>query len=167
MTIQIPNPGVSVLQPWVMTLPLREQGTLLTGVRGCDLAPKLAECIDERYGCSTGEGTAERALVAFFRYCILVPADPRELSVFGAFIRTSPPKDWKPSQFGNYPMHWYGHLMHGYEVVGYRHPDAQIASTALSIYTRLVRALHLNVETKEEFVLRCSEDRMASGEVVS
>ena len=31
----------SVLQNWVMALPLREQGTLLTAVRGCDLTPKF------------------------------------------------------------------------------------------------------------------------------
>src|SRR5258706_71297 len=30
----------SVLQDWVMALPLREQGTLLTAVRGCDDEPK-------------------------------------------------------------------------------------------------------------------------------
>ena len=28
----------SVLQDWVMKLPLRAQGTILTGIRGCDLA---------------------------------------------------------------------------------------------------------------------------------
>lgn len=31
----------SVLRDWVMELPLREQGTLLTCIRGCDLTPKL------------------------------------------------------------------------------------------------------------------------------
>ena len=38
----------SVLQPWVMALPLRAQGTLLTGFRGCDLAPKNPGAIDEK-----------------------------------------------------------------------------------------------------------------------
>src|SRR3990170_795773 len=82
----------SVLQPWVMQLPLRAQGTLLTGFRGCDLAPKNPGAIDEKYGCSTGENTVERQLVAYLRFCTIVPADPREVDVPGAWFRSKPPE---------------------------------------------------------------------------
>src|SRR3954454_21414152 len=102
----------SVLQPWVAELPLRAQGTLLTGIRGCDLAPKMLSSIDEAHGCSTGECSAERHLVAFLRYCVLVPADIREVDIPGAWFQSDPPTDWKPSQFGHYPLHWFSHLMH-------------------------------------------------------
>lgn len=157
----------SVLQPWVMDLPLREQGTLLTGIRGCDLAPKFPGTIDERYGCSTGENTVERQLVAFLRYCILVPADQREVDVHGAWFQSSPPSCWKPSQLGHYPLHWFSHLMHCFEVVGYRSTEFRVAVEALAIYSRMVKSLHLNVETKEQMIDRLSEDRIAIGEVVS
>lgn len=157
----------SVLQDWVMYLPLREQGTLLTGVRGCDLAPKIIDCIDERYGCSTGEGSSERQLVAFLRYCIMNPADEREIDIKGAFFQSRPPINWKPSQFGHYPEHWYAHIMHCFEVVGYRHPTDNLAYEAFKIYERLVKNLHLNVETKEQMIERLSEDRIANGNVVS
>lgn len=157
----------SVLQDWVMELPLRAQGTLLTGIRGCDLAPKNPVCIDERFGCSTGEATAERALVAFFRWCVLHPADVREVDVPGAWFRSTPPADWKPSQFGHYPEHWYAHIMHCFEVVGYMHPDEAVAAQALLIYVRLVRNLHLNPETKEQMLERLLEDRLVTGTVVS
>ena len=157
----------SVLQPWVATLPLRAQGTLLTGVRGCDLAPKMLDCIDERYGCSTGEGSAERQLVAFFRYCIMNPADPREVDIPGAFFRSRPPENWKPSQFGHYPEHWYAHIMHCFEVVGYCSPSVECRTAALAIYERMVRNLHLNPETRDQMMERLCEDRITAGTVVS
>lgn len=152
----------SVLQDWVIELPLREQGTLLTGVRGCDLAPKWPiHCADDEI--------PERTLVAFLRWCILNPADPREVDVPGAFFQSQPPAigEWKPSQFGHYPQHWYSHLMHCYEVVGYRHPQPDVANMAEGIYLRLVRNMHLKPETREEMIERLSEDRIASGTVVS
>ena len=159
----------SVLQPWVMELPLRAQGTLLTGIRGCDLAPKNPGSIDERYGCSTGEETPERGLVAFLRYCVLVPADKREVDVCGSWFRSSPPSNWKPSQFGHYPLHWYTHIMHCFEVVAYMCPQEwdEIRSAATHIYYRLVRALHLTPETRDKMLERLTEDRIAKGEVVS
>jgi hypothetical protein len=157
----------SVLQDWVMRLPLREQGTLLTGVRGCDFAPKNPVSNIERYGCSTGEDTAERGLTAFLRWCVMNPADPREVNIPGAFFQSKPPCNWKPSQFGHYPLHWYSHVMHCFEVVGYRHPDAGTAVVAENIYFRLVRNLHLKPETRAEMIERLSEDRIATGTVVS
>lgn len=114
---------VSILQDWVVNLPPREQGTLLTGIRGCDLAPKLINTEN-----------AERRLVAFFCYCVLNPADPREVDIPNSFFQSSPPENWRPSEFGHYPVHWYSHIMHCFEVVGYRHPIPQIRNMAKEIY---------------------------------
>lgn len=157
----------SVLQDWVLELPLREQGTMLTGVRGCDVVPKHPPTIDERYGCSTGEGCVERQLSAFFRYCVLNAADPREIDVPGAWFQSRPPEQWKPSQLGHLPLHWYSHLMHSFEVIAYRHPDHALAAQAMEIYMRLVNNLHLNCETKQQMISRLSEDRIAKNAVVS
>ena len=146
----------SVLQDWVIELPLREQGTLLTGVRGCDLTPKLPL-----------EAT-ERQLVGFLRYCVMNPADPREVGITGAFFQMYPPEEgWRASELGHYPLHWYTHLMHSYEVIGYRHPNALLRLQAARIYRHLAESLHLNAETKEQMIERLSEDRIASGTVVS
>lgn len=157
----------SVLQDWVMGLPLRAQGTILTGIRGCDLAPKMPDCIDERYGCSTGEGSDERQLIAFYRWCVLNPADIREVDIPGSFFQSKPPMNWKPSQFGHYPLHWYTHLMHCFEVVGYCHPSLGTREVADGIYRRLVGSLHLYPETQDEMMERLTEDRIAAGTVVS
>lgn len=150
----------SVLQPWVEKLPLREQGTLLTAVRGCDDEPKQW----------TSTGVSEspgRRLTAFIRHCFMVPADEREVDIPGAFFQTQPPAIFKPSEFGHLPLHWYTHVMHALEVIAYRSWDVDDSQSALKLYTAMVHGLHLNVETSDQMVQRLSEDRLASGTVVS
>lgn len=144
----------SVLQEWVMELPLREQGTILTGIRGCDLTPKYPF------------NSTERQLVAFLRYCTMVPADEREIGYLGGFMQSYPPQDWSPSEIGHYPLHWVSHLMHAYQVVGYRSPNKYQLNAALTIYSAIVHSLHLNMESYDQMVARLSEDRIASGNVV-
>lgn len=163
----LPNTGQCVLQDWVMKLQLREQGTLLTGIRGCDLTPKVWHDGSFAKNGTPHVESSERQLVAFLRFCVLNPADPREVGVPGSFFQDRPPQNWKPSEFGHYPLHWFTHMMHCWEVVAYRHPDKAISFIASGIYAKMVRSLHLNVETKDQMELRLGEDRIASGQVVS
>lgn len=168
---------VCILKSWVTELPIRYQGTLLTGIRGCDVAPKNPICIDERFGCSTGDATAERELVAYLRYLVLHPADSREIDIPGAWFKSRPPTTWKPSQFGHYPLHWNAHIMHCFEICAYCYTETDDApdqdpwfdhrTACLNIYERMVRSLHLNPETQQQMRHRLTEDRIASGEVVS
>lgn len=144
-----------------MKLPLREQGTLLTAVRGCDEEPKnwIARGVAESPG---------RRITAFIRWCFMVPVDVREVDIPGAFFQSTPPEPFKPSAFGHLPLHWYSHIMHALEVIGYRHPDrGGIGAGAWVLYVAMARSMHLHPETVEQFVERLSEDRIASGEVVS
>lgn len=143
-----------------MELPLRCQGTLLTGIRGCDLTPKYP--LD----------APERGLVAFLRFCVMNPADPREVGITGAFFDREPPSAWKASQLGHYPQHWYSHLMHCYEVIAYCYPKGapdgpRIRAEACRIYFKLVHNLHLRPESEAEMLERLTEDRIANGTVVS
>src|SRR6185369_2251965 len=150
----------SVLQDWVMELPLRFQGTLLTAVRGCDSEPKSWT----KTGVAFSQG---RRLTAFIRWCFMNPADPREIDAEeGAFFMSTPPIPFKPSEFGHLPEHWYAHAMHALEVIGYHHPEKIIANMADSLYQKLVHNLHVNVETKEEQWSRLTEDRIVKGTVV-
>lgn len=151
----------SVLQDWVMELPLRAQGTLLTCIRGCDLASKPMH--------PEANFPIERRLTAYLRWCIAVPADPREVDVPGAFFcsKLPPSREWKPSLMEHYPLHWYSHVMHSFEVVGYLHPYIQIKDDAFAVYLRLARALHLYPEDKETMMRRLTEDRVEAGTIVS
>lgn len=144
-----------------MELPLREQGTLLTCVRGCDNEPKQWT----KTGVAYSPG---RRLTAFIRCCFMVPADVREVdSQEGAFMMSEPPNPFKPSEFGHLPQHWYSHAMHALEVIGWRHPDLHVRGEARSLYFEMVKNLHLNHETFEQFSQRLSEDRIANNTVVS
>jgi hypothetical protein len=157
----------SILQPWVEELPIRAQGTLLVAMRSCDVAPKSPPCIDEAYGCTSGESTAERHLVAYLRYLVMVPADEREVGVPGSFFQTNPPTDWKPSQFGHYPLHWYSHLMHAFEVIGFEHFNESHRKAGMNIYHRMVKSLHLTPESWHDYRQRMKEDRIANNSVAT
>lgn len=150
----------SILQPWVEELPIREQGVMLSAVRGCDTTAKPN---------APGEGPIERHLVAFLRWTFLIPADDREVEYPGAFMRDSFPmrNQWKPSEMGHLPVHFYAHLMHAFQVVGNRHPELRIRQVGTDIYTRMVECLHLRTEPYPTYVRRLSEDRIATGTVVS
>lgn len=146
----------SVLQDWVMELPLREQGTLMTAVRGCDFTPKYP--LD----------SPERVLVAAIRFAFMVPADPREVDAeIGCFMVSAIPSDFKPSALGHYPLHWVTHVMHAAEVIAYRHPIDGMRKAWTFLYVDLCRTLHVKPEFKEEMIARLSEDRIANGEIVS
>lgn len=151
----------SVLQDWVMELPLREQGTLLTCVSGCDDEPKQWSSRGVAY--SPG-----RRLTAYLRWCFMNPADPREVDYEeGAFFMSTPPEPFHPSDFGHLPLHWYTHAMHALEVIAVRHPDERVSIIAYGLYSKMVHALHLNTETQQQMINRLSEDRIATGTVVS
>jgi hypothetical protein len=151
----------SVLQDWVMELPLRYQGTLLTAVRGCDVEAKQWT----RTGVAYSPG---RRLTAFIRFCFMNPADTREIDVEeGSFFMSTPPDPFKPSAFGHLPLHWYSHAMHALEIIGEHHPVLSTKRLAGNLYVDMVEALHLNEETSEEMETRLTEDRIASGTVVS
>lgn len=151
----------SVLQDWVMELPLRMQGTLTTAVRGCDFEAKQWTSTGVSY--SPG-----RRLTAFIRWCFMNPADEREVdSQEGAFMMSSPPQFFKPSEFGHLPQHWYSHVMHALEIIAYRHPIIKVRYHALLLYNKMVHNMHLNPETDTQMEKRLTEDRIAAGTVVS
>lgn len=132
----------SVLQDWVMELPLREQGTLLTAVRGCDDEPK--KWTNTGFSYSPG-----RQITAFIRYCFMNPADIREVDIPGAFFQSKAPSDFRPSEFGHLPQHWYAHIMHALEIISYRHPSIHLSCECERMYGQMVSNLHLNVEQKK------------------
>lgn len=150
----------SVLQDWVMELPLREQGTLLTAVRGCDNEPK-------QWTATGFSESPSRRITAYIRYCFMNPADIREVDIPGAFFQSQPPEPFRPSEFGHLPQHWYAHIMHALEIIGYRHPSHKIALKTQTLYNMMVHNLHLNIESPEQMRIRLSEDRIKKNNVVS
>ena len=146
---------MSVLKDWVQVLGLREQGVLLTAIRGCDLTPKFP--LD----------SPEKIVTAFIRCAVMNPFDEREIDrVPGCFMQTKLPEEFRLAHIEQYPLHWVIHVLHALEIIGYRCPDSLFSDQAYSAYKSMVHSLHLNVETIEQMTARLSEDRIANNSIV-
>jgi hypothetical protein len=55
------------------------------------------------------------------------------------------------------PHHFYLHLIHGAEILGYKHPDARFRERWLGFYHRCVTDFHLTPETEFEMDERLSD----------
>jgi hypothetical protein len=55
------------------------------------------------------------------------------------------------------PKHYLVHLMHGAEILGYKHPDTQIRRLWREFYLRAVEDLHLAPETEEQMDKRLGD----------
>lgn len=151
--IEQDDPEGGVLRPWVRVLPLRLQGVLVTAIRGCDGAPKE---------------DSSKNLSRMIRRAILNPADPRESLNAGGFFGFS--REHLESSLSDfyhsldqYPLHYVMHLTHACEVIGYSHPDQNMAAFFEMTYLLFCHTFHLNPETKEEMLARLTEDRIAAG----
>lgn len=145
----------SVLQDWVCDLPLRQQGTLLTAIRGCDLTPKFP--LD----------STERNLTAFVRYAVMNPFDSREIDKeAGCFMQSVIKVNFKPSAFGHYPLHYVMHLIHALQIIAYSHHNLDVKIMAYDAYSAFVDSFHLKQETIQEMTARLNEDRILKQSVV-
>jgi hypothetical protein len=155
------NKRGSVLQPWVEELTFMQQSVLISSVRGPDNSTK--------YG-------PVKMILRWYRRCILIsamegevltdPVDPRGGSFTGpSYVKNS--WSWQNNMDGlvydymkiqdSLPFHFQSHMMHAIEILGYKHPDDRIRAWWLSVYVRLVNALHLHPETEEEMDRRLGD----------
>lgn len=155
----------SVIQEWVTRLPMMQQTVLLTAVRGPDGLPKYHPT---------------KFVLRWYRRCILLSAldgkvltDPTEPNG-GSF--TGPSLDekwigfpWHPGMdkrvteylrsLDEVPHHFQLHLMHAVEILGYKHPDAEIRHWWERVYARLVHDMHLWPETEDQLDQRLGDTR--------
>lgn len=158
----------SVLQDWVMTLPMMQQAVLCSALRGPDGVSKLSNV---------------KVPLRFFRGVILNPADPElieqgRLDVFMTFNLgyydpdegTGYVKDGVAfsrfqaicaeflSDLDQYNIHFLTHFMHAIEIVGYKYgrgklvggPELQIREQWNWLYAELCRALHVYPESIDQ-----------------
>lgn len=143
-------------QDWLDGLSIMQQSVLLSAIRGMDGMRKFHEA---------------KHVIRFYRRCVLVSAfDGRPLlnpyeGGGGSF--TGPwPANWSESlvqdAFMNsrdeMPLHYYGHFMHGAQIIGYKHPDRFARSFFYRLYLRMAHALHLWPESEPEMDKRLSDD---------
>jgi len=54
-------------------------------------------------------------------------------------------------------IHYFCHLLHTFEIIGYKHPNSEIRNLSRNYYEGLVNALHLNPETNEQMNKRLED----------
>jgi len=131
-------PPTGILQEWVAKLGLREQGVLLTAVRGCDTCPK-EDPMKDLSRAFRGEILNTHCkdptkAVSFIELC-----EPEELMRRQNIVAGS---------IDHYPHHFVMHLIHAVEILGYHHPAR--APYWQAFYVILCNGLHMIPETKIE-----------------
>ena len=147
--------GLSVQQIWATALPLQQQSVLLLALRGADGTPKHHP---------------HKAVQRAYRASVLVAAK------YGRPLRWGEKADsfmgldhfadrglWECDRtdfFGacdELPSHFVSHLMHGAEILGYKHPDERFRDRWREFYLSLVSSLHLQPETEAQMDARLGD----------
>lgn len=137
----------SVIRSWVSDLGNRHQVALLTALRGCDYIQR---------------DNSARPIVRALRYAIMDVGTEGALAIENNFF--SPTVEWPEiaaylKDWDRYPVHFTHHLMHGCEVIAYKHPDPATSKTFHSVYRGLVINLHVTAETEAEMDARLNDQR--------
>lgn len=163
---------VSALQPWVQNLSIMQQSVLMSSIRGPDGIRK---------------DHCAKLLLRWLRRCILLSAfdgavldkpydtgKPQGGSFTGASVWYGPESvkqvgdNWWPEmndlvkqylrRVDELPHHFQLHLMHAAEILGYKHPVANIRNWWLSLYQTLVNDAHLYPESEEQMDWRLCDN---------
>lgn len=158
----------NVVQTWVCSLTMMQQSVLLSCIRGADGLPKRH---------------VSKFVLRWYRRCILLsamdkraitdPYDggggnftgpiPREMTVEGLFAAYLDSHD-------EVPHHFHMHLVHAVEILGYKHPNAEIRRQWFEFYQRCARDLHMRTESETEMDFRLGDNKAqwqaAGGEVL-
>lgn len=134
----------SILQNWVMNIGLRQQGTLLSGIRGCDTVPK------NHVTKLLVRGLRADCLNAF---C----GDPRKASTYIKPLSREEMVDMLPAFLDSQdelPAHYVSHLIHAIEVLAFHHPYMDRRGIWNQYYLRLCKRWHMHPEEPEDMAKR-------------
>lgn len=142
---------MTVLQTWLEALPIRMQSTLLLSLRGPDThrAPEI------------------KKVQRWMRGLTFKPGNPANVAEFMTDIGNVPTLQEKNDlarELEFCTQHFYSHLMHGLEVIGYRHPNRVIANAAYKLYLSMANLMHLEDETSQDFELRLRQITWPEGQ---
>lgn len=150
--------SVSVFQDWLLGLTMQQQSVLVLACRGPDGIAKFhpTKLITTRY----------RAAVLKQAYSgrAMHIDDGVPGNTFMSLEQFSSKQHWTTMVLKNFfnhvdelPHHYYMHLMHGAQILGYKHPESLFRSNWLQFYQTCCSDLHLNVETEEQMDTRLSD----------
>lgn len=127
---------MTVTQNWLEKIPIRMQSTLLLSLRG----PDTHACLEIK------------KIQRWMRGLTFRPGNPHNVREFmhsepNGIAEKSPVA--KELEFCS--QHFYSHLMHGLEVLAYRHPNSDVKIVAVGLFIQLCSLLHLPIESDEAF----------------
>lgn len=157
----------SVCQDWVLERTLMQQSVLFGIVRGPDGVEKYHPV---------------KPVLRWYRRCLLLsaldgevidnPTDKRGGSFTGAsfdydgdhtVVRWEETMDRKVDDFmrtmDQMPIHFFLHMMHAVEIMGYKHSNLRIRAWWNGVYNRMVEAMHVWPETEEQMDQRLGDSR--------
>lgn len=145
----------SVQPEWCRKLPYQQQSVLFLAGRGPDGVGKFHPC---------------KPVQIAYRACVFVAAKYGRTLHWGEKADTFMSLDifadearWAEAVkqfFDNHdelPKHYLAHLMHGAQILGYKHPDERFRSRWMKFYREMVSMFHLNPETEAEMDKRLSD----------
>ncbi len=153
-----------LIQDWASNLSIMQQTVLMEIIRGPDGLTKYHK---------------SKFLLRWYRRCLLISAfEGRVLDNpydRGGGSFTGPSYDgigvtrWEVPMIellnevirgaDEMPHHFYRHMMHGIEIMGYKHSDPRIREFWNLCYTRLAKDMHLTPETEEQLDVRLGDTR--------
>jgi hypothetical protein len=148
----------SVLQDWVIELPMMQQSVLITATRAPDGLRKMHPV---------------KTLLRWLRRCYLIsafdrvvlndPYDPRGGSFTGP-CRTKEvdsiehAADLYIETGDEIPLHFHFHLQQAAEILGYKHPDESVREFWHTFYLRCCAFAHLSPETRPQMDRRLGDN---------
>jgi hypothetical protein len=149
------KPLKSVQPHWCVELPIQQQSVLFLAARGPDGVAKIHPC---------------KAVQRAYRASVLLAARYGRLLNFGEEADSFMSLDefandeyWQQnvdmffSTADSLPHHFFMHLLHGAEILGYKHPDIRFRERWHAFYLRSVEEFHLSPETEEQMDARLSD----------
>lgn len=144
----------SILQDWVMRLPLRQQGVLIIATRGPDGVRKedaAKPLVRTMRGLTLNAGRTGAPIppgvvwdTDTFMTIAPICSDVGWVGFTGPFF----------DNWDSYNVHFLQHLAHAYAVVGIAYPDLDIRIRAWEFYKACCHKLHMNHESPDQVAHR-------------
>ncbi len=129
----------NVLQYWIEDLPWKQQSVILSSLRGPDT----------RY-CSN--------LKKISKWMRRITQNNADISSPYMEDETLPSIEEIEKEAEFCTVHYLSHLLHGLEIIAYKHPNKTISNIAKNYYLGFVdKILHLNPETKDQLEGRLND----------
>ncbi len=146
----------SIFQNWVCRLPYMQQAVIASGIRAMDGWEKLHQ------GKHMMRWIRRACMISSFEG---YPIDTPFGSGGGSFTGSAPSMltleviaDLFINSRDSMSQHFYTHMMHTIQVIGYKHSDVGIRGYFYYVYKRMVNAMHVEPESQERMDKRLCDN---------